>query len=441
MSQEWRSTLYVVAPHPTSARVLLQQQNGRYRLPATTAAGNVWDTGPAAVEPILRDLMGQDLTVLHRLHYQADEARRTGSSVYLVETAGNHLTGQWVDASILADLPLDQPEQRSLLATVLEERVSGPPSGRNPWARPGWQAQVEAWIEAHLSENGARLLGPLKPVKRWALSCVLEAPTSTGSIYFKTHADLPLFGNEAAVLDELSRRYPTEIPRPLALERRRIWMLLPPFEEIVGWDASLAQRRALLTRFARLQRRAVSDVEPLLRSGCLDRRLDWTAAQIEPLLDQADQFVDAASAARLHALAPLLRRAIDALQRLGVPETLVHGDLHGGNVALRGGQPLYFDWTDACISHPFVDLLDVYLEEDEALGQILRDAYLAEWADEVDFLDLQAAWPWAEAVAALHHTISYVSIVQHVEPGSAYEIDWGPPFWFKRLLSLLEKLT
>ena len=57
-------------------------------------------------------------------------------------------------------------------------------------------------------------------------------------------------------------------------------------------------------------------------------------------------------------LAPATARA-EALVRefwaCGIPDTLSHGDLHPGNVAYDGREVRLFDWTDGCVTHPFLD--------------------------------------------------------------------------------------
>ena len=40
----------------------------------------------------------------------------------------------------------------------------------------------------------------------------------------------------------------------------------------------------------------------------------------------------------------------------GRPDALRHGDTHLGNIAVRNGVALFFDWSDACIALPFLDL-------------------------------------------------------------------------------------
>ena len=131
----------------------------------------------------------------------------------------------------------------------------------------------------------------------------------------------------------------------------------------------LETRRELFSRFAGLQRRSVPMVDDLLAAGCLDRRLPVLESQLDPL------FADPLAVGRLTSeeiselkqLAPKLKQACRRLAALGPPATLVHGDLHPGNAAWIDGALAYFDWTDACIAHPLIDLHSLQWENDETV--------------------------------------------------------------------------
>jgi len=129
------------------------------------------------------------------------------------------------------------------------------------------------------------------------------------------------------------------------------------------------------------------------------------------------------------------------LERLAagpVPDALVHGDLHLSNVAGDVDGYVFFDWTDAGVSHPFLDLLVVLYEEDAELRRSLSDAYLRVWAEvapEDELLELSAA---AEPLASLNQVASYRSIAANVEPGAAPEFSSMTPFWLRKALASAE---
>ena len=135
-------------------------------------------------------------------------------------------------------------------------------------------------------------------------------------------------------------------------------MLLDDFGPAVGWDAPVEERDLVLRLFGLVQIESAEWVEALLAMGCIDRRPEWLARQTAELIadDAALSGLDDAEAARLRALAPKLAAMCRRLAAGPVPNALVHGDLHLANVARRDGEYLFFDWTDACVTHPFLDL-------------------------------------------------------------------------------------
>lgn len=441
----WRSTVYAIVPHPTQARVLLRPDGDGYALPHLTMPGGRWDTSIVAVAPRFAQRLGLPGRVLYRAFYREDAAAQTTESLFVLAPHDRtEENGRWVDATGLATVPLTRPAHRPIIAAHLQEvETQRTPPQRPPWARPGFFATAVAWIDAQLAQRGQTRTGGVETVRNWAISTILRAPTDGGNVYFKATLDLPLFGNEAAVTAALSQRYPEHVPTPLAVDRERDWMLLPEFGPLVGWGAPLPRRAEMLRRFGQLQVDAGDHVDELLAAGCLDRRLAWMAAQIEPLVHDArvTAALDDAETAQLQALAPRLRDWCRTLEEAAVPQTLVHGDLHGNNAALHEGKIVYFDWTDACITHPFFDMLDIFQEKDEAVARQLRDAYLAQWEEFATPAQLREIWSTAAVLGAVHHTLSYLHIVANLETAAAQDLAWGVPLWARRILAFAAAKT
>jgi aminoglycoside phosphotransferase (APT) family kinase protein len=228
-------------------------------------------------------------------------------------------------------------------------------------------------------------------------------------------------------------------------------MALADFGEQLGWDSSVAVREDVLRTFARLQIQAASQVDRLLGAGCLDRRLAWLAAQAQrwlPTIEETGRLpgIDAATwlsadeLAELRAAVPHLTAICGELAAYAIPPSLVHGDLHLSNVAQGPRGYLFFDWTDACVAHPFLDLL-TFLQHDEeevqgALRDRLRDAYLSEWAAFEPAERLQRAWRLAEPLGALNQAIGYQSIVADLEPIERHTAR-STAYWLRKVLARL----
>jgi len=125
----------------------------------------------------------------------------------------------------------------------------------------------------------------------------------------------------------------------------------------------------------------------------------------------------------LRRLLPRFQELIGRLDALGPPPTLVHGALHPGNATRLDGRIAYFDWTDACVAHPFVDLHSLQWERDQATRESLLHAYLEPWRDAAMEETLREAVAVAHVVTPLHHAVSYATIARSLESTSRSELD------------------
>lgn len=310
------------------------------------------------------------------------------------------------------------------------------------WTRPEWYGEATQWIAQRLKATG-----PWTQVKSWGLSNVLRIPTADGDVYFKAlpqasiePAALPfLFANEPQFLQRASTDRPGAVPAPLAIDEQRAWMLLPDLGTPLEGESDVAVWIDAVRNHARLQRSYVTEPELLLEYSCADRRLAVLDAELDRLLEPNSLTArhDPNELSRLPERAKQLREAIVELAEIGVPETLLHGDLHPRNLAVRDGQVLAFDWTDAALAHPFLDLV-TFVEKQSTLSSDPRvlDAYLHEWEEYADPSDLRRALTLAEELGALYQTITYLHLVDHLTGPSKASMLRGGTSWLQKLLAV-----
>jgi Ser/Thr protein kinase RdoA (MazF antagonist) len=100
------------------------------------------------------------------------------------------------------------------------------------------------------------------------------------------------------------------------------------------------------------------------------------------------------------------------LDELGPGPTLVHGDLHPWNVAHGPATTRVFDWTDAAVSHPFVDLATyVFRSDDTAVRRRLVDAYVDAWSAVGPAKSLREAASLGLVVGALYQVQTYRALL------------------------------
>ncbi len=99
-----------------------------------------------------------------------------------------------------------------------------------------------------------------------------------------------------------------------------------------------------------------------------------------------------------------------------MPDTLVHGDFHPGNVAGRVGDYVILDWGDSFIGHPLLDEL-AFVERLPPPSQLAaRGWVLADWERLVPGSDPSRAADLLEPVVPLLAAVMYANFCAQIEP-------------------------
>jgi aminoglycoside phosphotransferase (APT) family kinase protein len=220
---------------------------------------------------------------------------------------------------------------------------------------------------------------------------------------------------------------------------------MPDFKGEVLEEISGEQLSEALRILARMQIDSFPHVESLLAAGCPDRRLERLANEIRTLLYEPSvlarllpEEVD-----KLQALVPRFEQMCERLAGYGVPQTLLHGDFHGGNLLARDGHILIFDWTDGCIAHPFLDLITALTNSHHLLADqeraAARDTYLAAWTSYESPERLLEAGELAWPLGALHQAVSYRGIMATPSDETRWELAGAAGYFLKHALNAVEQ--
>ena len=442
---QWQSHLYAILPHSSAPCILMVQETTGWSLPSISLDEYIWLPNWNRINEVWRGALGQDITALRYLNYKIEESEHQIYAIFVLEnhTAEDVLgKGEWIEYNKLADLSLAIPEQRSIIEGYLTEIEGGTiPDLRPPWQRPGWFDSATKWIEQQVFERDQTLTAPIEYIKNWGISCVLRARTTSGDLYFKEASTLPLFADEPPLTRSLAELFPDHMPQVIGIEQQRHWMLLQDFGSTVSELDDATAQDEVFVLYPQLQMQSAEHIDELIAIGCLDRRLDKLAAQIDPLLADEDALADLEPTEidQARQCAPQLKEMCNTLASYNVPQTLAHGDLHLGNVALKDGKYLFFDWTDSCITHPFIDMISIFFrEEEEEKKTHFRDIYLSQWTRYEAMEGLLQAWALAEPLSALHQVISYQYILAALEPTARHELAGGMTHFFRQMLRALK---
>jgi aminoglycoside phosphotransferase (APT) family kinase protein len=199
-------------------------------------------------------------------------------------------------------------------------------------------------------------------------------------VFFKCSPEI--FRHEAAVTQALAEQMP-DVPQVIVIDRERGWMLMHDLgaPELGDQDESL-WHEGVVTH-AGIQQRWLDRTDDLVGLGVPVRSLADLAAEVEELSEDVEVLDRMSPELRKRWLAhaPALVRSCRRLDDLGPGPTLVHGDFHPWNVTFGPEGARVFDWTDAAVSHPFVDLATyLWRTDDVAVRRQLVDVWVRAWS-------------------------------------------------------------
>ncbi|WFF08760.1 aminoglycoside phosphotransferase family protein [Micromonospora sp. WMMD1076] len=284
---------------------------------------------------------------------------------------------------------------------------------RQPWAQAGGPARSVAWATGELRRLDRRVTAVAQR-RTWNLSAIWHLDTDRGAAWLK---QLPPFArHEPAVLRQLPSvaglPWDTNslIDAPLLLAADGHGRML--LADVPGQDrygAGEEERATIAAGYHPVQRRACGIVGELVAAGVPDLRGAGLAGWIRDRLAGHDVSV---AAGLLDGLDRRLRQVVDC----GLPDTLVHGDLHPGNVRGDAGRLTVIDWADSFVGHPAFDILRLTEDVGADAAARLVDAWARRWRTNLPGSDPHRAVDLLRPVAPLRLAAVYAMFLAGIEP-------------------------
>ncbi len=426
MDNNWQLTIYALILHVEETTVFA---NADGQLPSTEIMAEGWwqvDAGKPIIQNALTELLGLSPIILRRFEpIITDEEKKTAQIVYELDYGKPQCAGGWISAENL----INQTHR-----TIAQTQQTLP--NQAPWMRRGWHESAMQWISDQMTAHG-RTVRRIEPARSWCISYLAKIYTTSDELfYFKATIDLPLFVKEGAIMAYLNRLYPELVPAPIAFDEARNFFISADFGP-VATELDSEARFAMLREIVTMQRKSADKIPDLLANGCIDRR--HFLQQITECFQDADAYVGLSEeeTLRLKAALPELKRRAQILHDSPLPATLIHGDLHQGNIQLDNEKVTIFDWSDAAVGFPWVDaLLVLFTSEEEQTAA--RDVYLACWESYAPIATLRTLWELWLPLFYIHHAISYFSIFANLDPTTSWELGGNASGFLKRALKYLD---
>ena len=266
-----------------------------------------------------------------------------------------------------------------------------------PWDANNWLSDVRCWVSEHIGGQ----LEALQVMHKYSWSAMARVRSSHGVFYFK--ATSPPMRYESSLTYELTLWRPDVTVELLAHEPDKGWLLMADSGVTLRETNTHRRDRDLMRRvfrtYAQLQIDTVTQAETYLGLGVPDRTVSSVVA----------------GGARLGISDELLNRLETDVNRLALPTTLVHEEVHDANVLVRDGMPVFIDWSDSSVGHPFfgfvVALRSVSdkweLEPGDEFLEELLDEYLQPWTYLAPLRELRSIVSSAYRLGMLNRALSW----------------------------------
>jgi phosphotransferase family enzyme len=321
-----------------------------------------------------------------------------------------------LDVQVLRLLEAELPHPPGGYLTVLAQVEQGPEVAltpyevdltphplRAPWAVPGGPAASVAWARTAAGRDDL----VASQQRSWNLSGIWRLDAGGAPVAWLKQVPL-MFAHEPAVLRLVGAFAPGRVPTLLAtgdLGRS----LLAHISGEDRYEAGAEFCAEVARDFHPIQVHFAGRIADLLAAGVPDRRreADHMVRVAEPFLESIDG---------LAGLIDELPARLAAIEACGLPDTLVHGDLHPGNVRADGDTRVIVDWGDSSVAHPAYDILRLT----GALPPQDAERLIAEWAQQwravVPGSDPARAATLIAPIAELRAAVTYAGFLDHMEP-------------------------
>ncbi|WP_246636653.1 phosphotransferase [Actinoplanes hulinensis] len=314
------------------------------------------------------------------------------------------VAGAGIDVTVLRLLYGDRPAPPGGHVTYLavcDEAPAGlvpaevglsPHPNRAPYAEFGGPERSLAWAAGALDRIG--LHGAVARQQRtWNLSAIwrFDGPDGTPVAWLKQVPSF--FGHEPAVLRMVDAVEPGLVPYLLAAgDEGRMLLAHVPGED--RYDGGPALRAEIATAFHPVQRHFAGRVDELRAHGV-------PAMEVDALVSVASPYISELPG--LGKLIDDLPRRLEQVEKCGLPDTLVHGDLHPGNVRTGEEGLTIVDWGDSSIGSPALDALRLEVDPEH---------WAALWPDG----DALRALDLLRPVRELRAAATYANFLARIEP-------------------------
>jgi len=282
------------------------------------------------------------------------------------------------------------------------------------WQKRGYSSELLQWSKKNLPEK----VLTYEQIKINALSAVYKAFCENNSYFIKVVPEI--FQTELELTNYLAEKYPESIPEVILIDcEKRILVtkeingkMLYEFREINPWKSAL-------NSYAKIQMKEMANTDTLLKMGFLDRTMKKLRKHIDEITMNLEKVFGGLGSDLTKEEISLWNENVYKMKELTkeienskVKNSLDHGDFYCANIAISKDKSIIFDWSDGCVTHPFISLVPFFYEcefNQEEKESLLK-TYLMNFTEFDSYENLRKEYELIKIISELHLAWTYYRI-------------------------------
>jgi Ser/Thr protein kinase RdoA (MazF antagonist) len=244
----------------------------------------------------------------------------------------------------------------------------------------------------------------------------------------------PFFAHEGAVLERLGGGH---FPVLLGHDGPRMLLAAIPGDDQYG--AALPQLLEMVAILVRLQREWVGRERELLEIGAPDWRAPALVEAIQSVVDRTASSLVGRDQSSIAAFVADLPARFAEIAACGLPDTLVHGDFHPGNVRGDGSNLVLLDWGDCGVGHPLLDETAFLASIPRASIATVRRRWHRLWREAFPGSDPDRAARLLAPIGAVRQAVIYQRFLDNIEPSERPYHQADPAVWLRTTARLARR--
>lgn len=327
----------------------------------------------------------------------------------------------------------ERPEASLACRRYVVESELQPAPNRARYAHLDGPKEEIGWATVELLKRGI-IVEAVEQIRTWNLSAVWRLATSHGDKWLKSVPDF--FAHEGQVIEMLEQH---PVPRLIAREPGRTLMHEMPGVE--QFEALLDVRQRMIDVWVPMQIETVTLVDDLIHAGAPDWREGPFTEAIHDVVSRHQHELSDVDQQATAALLVDLPQRWQVINNSGVPDTLVHGDLHPGNVRIDEVTDEFtiFDWGDSGVGNALLDFPALASQGTDELAMAVKTALCDAWRKHSPGSHPEAAFAAIEPICALRQATIYRKFLDSIEPAEHIYHQNDPGIWLTEAAKLFAK--